>query len=84
MNGPRDDDIKPSINDRLDRLDKRIGEHKPCPICGNTEWTRLPDRLALIVLDARGKMGQGSVHAAALRCDDCFFLRLHSLAPSEG
>jgi hypothetical protein len=62
----------------VDALQARIGRRLPCPIYGGTVWTAVKWPVAFMVVPSEGIEG---FHGAAFVCDQCSFLRVHSMTP---
>jgi hypothetical protein len=74
-----------SVDDFFDGLDKLIGQDRPCPICGATEWATWSNCMAGHFTMARpdGTGQPGSLHLAIRICRRCRFVRTHLLAPED-
>jgi hypothetical protein len=71
------------VNNVLNDLDEMVGKDIPCPICGETTWDCYPNEIGIHFSDLGGGP-LSSIHAVALFCSNCRFVRLHGMSTSEG
>jgi hypothetical protein len=83
--GAAEDVGNPTIDEFLDGLAQRIGKHRPCPICGGTDWIVVaPNPMSVLVgaaSPAAGPPDDRALNLAVLVCSRCRFVRTHLTTP---